>query len=538
MTDPADRPPAPQPPAPFKKGKKDGVKNVWISFVGRIVAQIIGAIASVVLAIFVLRQYQQPAPPPAAPGAANPSEARPARVAPPRREGEVALAVLPLDNFSKEPDQGYFADGMTEAIIADLAQIGGLRVISRTSSMAYREHTKTVPQVADELGVDFIVEGSVMKVGDRVRVTAQLVDGRSDEHVWARSYDRTLRDVLGLQGEVAAAIAKEVKGALTPAQQGRLAERRPVDPVVYDLYLRGRQAWSLRTPTGFEAAARYFQQAIDKDPRFALAYAGLADTFMLTGSGAAVASQARPEAKAAALKAVELDPSLAEARTSLAGYLHRQEGRMDEADREFRRAIELNQGYPTAHQWYAILLAERGRHDEALLHGRRAVALDPLSGVMHQTLGLVSYYGRQFPQAVAAAGRALELNPGLALARSVRARALLAQGNAAGAIKASEDATGGELLSALGRAYLRAGDRARADAVRDRLLAEQPVPAAALSAWYVAAGDHTRALAMMERALAGGSRLAALNADPAFDPLRSDPRFADVARKAAGGTSR
>jgi tetratricopeptide (TPR) repeat protein len=413
-----------------------------------------------------------------------------------------------------------------------------LRVISRTSSMAYREHSKTIPQVAGELGVDFIVEGSVTKAGDRVRVTAQLVDGRSDEHVWARSYDRTLRDVLALQGEVAAAIAKEVKGALTPAQQGRLAERRAIDPAVYDLYLRGRQAWGLRTPAGFAAAAKYFQQAIDRDPGFALAYAGLADTFMLTGSGAAIASQARPDAKAAALKAVELDPSLAEAHTSLAGYYHRQEGRFDDAEREFRRALELNQGYPTAHQWYAILLSERGQHADALRHSQRSVTLDPLSGVMHQTLALVHYYARRFEDAAAAAERALALNAGLALAQSLRARALLAQGQTAEAIKASEHATGGDLLSVLGQAYLRAGDRARAEAVHQRLLAARPLPAGALAMWYVAAGDHAEALTMMERALAGGSRLAALNVDPAFDPLRSDARFAEVARKAAVGEGR
>ena len=510
-----------------KKKKKD--RNVWISFVGRIVAQIVGAVASVLLAIFVLRQYQGP---PAQPVAA-PAEAPPARVAAPRREGEVALAVMPLDNFSAKPDEGYFADGMTEAIIADLAQVGGLRVISRTSTMAYRDHKKTAPQVARELGVDFIVEGSVVRSGDRVRVTAQLVDGRTDEHVWARSYDRTLRDILSLQGEVAAAIAGEVKGALSPALQGRLTSRQPVDPIVYDLYLRGRQAWNLRTPAGFKAASGYFQQAIAKDPAFALAYAGLADTHMLTGSGMAVTNQPLPDAKAAALKAVELDSSLAEAHTSLGGYYHRQEGRVAEAERAFQRAVELNPGYPTAHQWYAILLSEQGRHDDALRHSRRSVDLDPLSGVMHQTLGLVNYYGRRFDDAVAASERALALNPGLALARSVRARALLAKGDAAGAIKATEGATGGELLSVLGQAYWRAGDRARAEAVRDRLLAARPVPAGALAMWYIVAGDHTRAFEMLDRATAGGSRLAAIDVDPAFDPVRSDPRFAAVTRRVA-----
>jgi TolB-like protein len=170
--------------------------------------------------------------------------------------------VLPLENFSGDAAQDYFVDGMTEALIADLAQIEGLKVISRTSTLQYKGQRKSVPQVAQELSVDLIVEGSVAKVGERVRVTAQLIDAKSDEHIWARSYDRTLSDVLALQGEVATSIVRELKGAITPRQQSRLSQRRPVDPAVYDLYLRGRQAWSLRTPDGFENAIRYLSEAV------------------------------------------------------------------------------------------------------------------------------------------------------------------------------------------------------------------------------------------------------------------------------------
>jgi TolB-like protein len=279
-----------------KRKKRSRMRHTWISFTGRIVAQIIGAVASVTLAIVFLQQGRSDEARAGAPPASEPlvrPRARPS-------DGRTTLAVLPLANFSGDPRQDSFADGMTEAIIADLAQIEGLRVMSRTSVMRYRGVQKTVPELARELGVDVIVEGSVVRDGDRVRVTVQLVDAATDAHVWARSYDRTLRDVLTLQGQLAAEIAGEVKTAISPPRQRRLTARRPIDPLAHDLYLRRRQAWNLRSDAGFKAAVAYVEQAIARDPQFAPAYGGLADAHVLANlTGAGDTSSAQEQARAA-----------------------------------------------------------------------------------------------------------------------------------------------------------------------------------------------------------------------------------------------
>lgn len=512
--------------------KKDKVRSAWISFVGRIVAQVMGAVATVALGLLIADRLR-----PSRDGGPPPSIGAPAR-APARAPGSaVAIAVLPLQNLSGDARQEYFADGMTEALITDLAQMRGLRVISRTSSMVYKGQQKSLPEIARELGVDLIVEGSVARAGDRVRVSAQLIDASSDEHLWARSYDRRLRDVLVLQGEVAAAIAGEVKGALTPDQRSRLSLRRPPEPEAYDLYLRGRHAWNLRTPQGFQDALRFFEQAVQREPTFALAYAGLADTYSLLGAWSHPGDHAA-KAKGAAARALELDDGLAEAHTSLAAVQHRAEGDTEAAERGFQRALSLNDGYATARQWYAILLAEDGRDAEATSHAQQAVDLDPLSGPMHMTLGLVHYYGRRYRPAIAEARRALELAPQLALARQILARALLADGQPAMAIEACEQGekpAGPEMLALMSLGHLRRGDRARGETLFKKLAAVEPIPAAALARWHAATGDREAALRMLERARAGGPfAFQPLPADPVFDGLRSDARFAALVRRAKG----
>jgi TolB-like protein len=263
-------PPPPEEPAKKKKKKADKVRSAWISFTGRILAQVIGAAASVVFGLFLLQRYQsageESKPAPAAPAAASPAAVRTRR-----SPGETAIAVLPLANFSGDARQEYFVDGLTDALTTSLAQVKNMRVISRTSAMAYKRGQKSIPEIARELNVDLLVEGSVMRDRDRVRITAQLIDGATDEHLWARSFDRTTKDVLALQDDIARAIAAEVGAAAQPATPA------PVDPAVYDLYLRGRFAWNMRTAAGFEQAERYFTEAIAKDAHFALGYAGLAD---------------------------------------------------------------------------------------------------------------------------------------------------------------------------------------------------------------------------------------------------------------------
>jgi adenylate cyclase len=526
--------PTPPESAPFepesglkKKKKKDKVRAAWFTFFGRIVAQIVGAVASIVLAIFFLQKAQL----------GNDATSTPAtRATAVRSDGRITLAVLPLSNYSGDAAQDYFADGMTEALIADLAQLEGLRVISRTSVMQYRTQQKALPQVASELGADMIVEGSVVRDGDRVRVTAQLIEADSDHHLWARSYEKTMKDVLSLQGEVAAAIAKEVKVALTPFQQGRLAQRRSVDPAVYELYLRGRHAWNLRTQAGFEAAVANFEQAIARDPDFALAHAGLSDVFVLPNTRPAVGapSDAAARALAAATRALELDPSLAEAHTSRAAIYFFHDRNFPAAEKSFLRAIELNPGYPTARQWYAILLSEQGRDSEALVHAREAVALDPLSGPMRQALGLVHYYGRRYRESAIELRRALELAPQLPLARAILTKALFFQGAFADAVDAGEaapDPKTADLLTILGLAYLRNGDRVRAESILNDLRARKPQPLISLAQWYAVAGQPDAAIEWLSRGIPAGSVPTPVAVDPMFDSIRRHPRFAELMAK-------
>ena len=500
-------------------------------------AQVIGAAASIVLAVMFVQKSKGAdtrAPDPA-PAAALSQVA--ARAAARREDGRITLAVLPLSDYSGNGQDVYFADGMTEALIADLSQLEGLRVISRTSVMQYRTQQKPIPQVAEELGADVIVEGSVVRSGDRVRVTAQLIDASRDVHVWARSYERTLRDVLSLQGQLAAEIAKEVKVALTPRQQGRLADRGAIDPALYDIYLRGRHAWNLRTDAGLNAAISYFQEAIRRDPDFALAYAGLADAYALPGTGSGVSgasAETRAKALAAATRALALDDSLAEAHTSRAALYFFHERDRAAAEREFRRALELNPGYPTARQWYAILLAEAGRDAEAVGQAREAVALDPLSGTMRQTLGLVHYYGRRYKDAEAALRRALELAPQLPLSRAMLAKALFQQGAFAEAAKVGDSSPqpwSPDLMAIVGLAHLRAGNQARADAILKDLRSRTPLPTVSLAQWYAVIGDRDQALAMLSRGASPGVVPTPVGIDPLFDSLRTDARFSALVER-------
>jgi TolB-like protein/Tfp pilus assembly protein PilF len=513
-----------------KKKKKRKARDAWISFAGRIVAQFVGAAATIFLGIYFVSR-SSPAKEAARQAAPRPESAVSRGV--PRTGAISSIAVLPLQNFSGDPGQEYFADGMTEALIADLAQVKGLRVISRTSSMQYKNQSKPLPQVAQELGVGLVVEGSVARSGDRIRVTAQLIDAEHDEHLWARTYDRKSHDVLGLQAEVAAAIVGEVKGVAAAQRPAPVAEQ-PVNPAAYDLYLRGRHAWNGRTPQGFVEARRYFDEAIRQDPTFALAHAGLADTYQLSG-GLPSLPDAAAQARASAERALELDDGLAEAHTSLAGVFHRVDHDIEGAEREFRRALELNPGYATAHQWYSILLAEDGRDADAVRQAEEAVTLDPLSGPMRQTLGLVHYYGRRFDRVVADERRALELAPHLPLARDILARALVATGRPKDAIAVMEkqsEPRSGEALATLSIAYARAGQRPRAMVLVDELRSRQPVPRGALARWYIASGNHSSALELLESLVSDNSPVMQLSlVDPALDPLRSEPRFQDIVRR-------
>jgi TolB-like protein len=275
-----------------------------------------------------------------------------------------SLAVLPLENLSADASQSYFADGMTDELITDLAQISALRVISRTSVMVYKGARKPLPQIARELNVDAVVEGTVLRSGDQVRITAQLIEAATDKHLWSQSYEGELRDTLALQNTVARAIADQIRVNLTPQEQAALKNVKVVNPQAYESYLKGRYFWNKRTADGLKVALAYFNQAIEEDPKYAQAYSGLADTYALLGDwqyAVMTPKEAFPKAKAAAIKALELDSTLGEAHNSLAFVLDGFDWDFDAAGKEFRLAIELNPGYATAHHWYAWHLSLLGR---------------------------------------------------------------------------------------------------------------------------------------------------------------------------------
>ncbi|MGA9544004.1 MAG: winged helix-turn-helix domain-containing protein [Candidatus Sulfotelmatobacter sp.] len=322
-----------------------------------------------------------------------------------------SVAVLPMQNLSNDPDQEYFVDGMTDELITNLAQLHDLKVVSKTSIMQYKGTRKPLPQIGRELGVDAVVEGSVLRSGDRVRITAQLIRTATDRHIWAQAYDGDLKDVLSLQARVAEEITNQVKLNLSAEETGRLRRPRAVNPEAFDLYLHGRYAWNQRNVQGFRQAIEYFNQAIEKDPEFALAYSGLADCHtLLTLYGDGVGNMA--EAEAAAERALQLDSTLAEAHTSLAAVKVLHDWDWQGAEQEFRRAIQLNPNFARAHHWYGnLLLGPEGRHEEATAELERARELDPLSLIINADAGFGYYLAARYEPALQAYRKVLAVNP-------------------------------------------------------------------------------------------------------------------------------
>jgi TolB-like protein/DNA-binding winged helix-turn-helix (wHTH) protein/Tfp pilus assembly protein PilF len=339
-----------------------------------------------------------------------------------------SLAVLPLDNLSGDASQGYFADGMTDELITDLSQISALRVISRTSVMVYKGARKPLPQIARELNVDAVVEGTVLRSGDKVRITAQLIDASTDKHLWSQSYEGELRDTLALQNRVAGAIADQIRINLTPQEQAALKNVKVVNPEAYQSYLKGRYFWNKRTADGLKVALAYFNQAIEEDPKYAQAYSGLADTYALLGDwqyAVMTPTEAFPKAKAAAIKALELDNTLGEAHNSLAFILDGFDWDLDSGGKEFRRAIELNPGYATAHHWYAWHLSLLGRYNEAIAEMRKAENLDPLSLIINADLAELLVLAHSYDESIRQSRKTIEMDPNFALARNQLAQAYL-----------------------------------------------------------------------------------------------------------------
>src|SRR5436853_4289819 len=330
-----------------------------------------------------------------------------------------SLAVLPLENLSHDPQQEYFAEGLTEALITTLAKIGELRVVSRTSAMLYKGVRKPLREIARELEVDAIVEGTVLRAGQRIRITAQLIDATNETHLWAESYERHLRDVLHLQAEVAEAIASQVHVKLTPQERAHLAQTHPVHPEAYEAYLKGRYHWLRRSSEELPKAVQYFERAIELDPTYAAAYAGLADSLSGLGVYFVAPDQGCGKAKRLALQALEMDPGLAEAHASLAWATMVYDYDFVGAETEYERSIELNPRYATAHQWFGISLALMERHEEAFTELKRAIHLDPLSIIINATLGMAYWCARRYDQQIEQFEKTLELDPDFALGHAV-----------------------------------------------------------------------------------------------------------------------
>src|ERR1700719_1033782 len=339
-----------------------------------------------------------------------------------------SLAVLPLENLSGDASQNYFADGMTDELITDLAQISALRVISRTSVMVYKGVRKPLPQIARELNVDAVVEGTVLRSGDQVRITAQLIEASTDKPLWSQSYEGEVRDTLALQNRVAGAIADQIRINLTPQEQSALKKVKVVNPEAYESYLKGRYFWNKRTADGLKAALAYFKQATEEDPKYARAYSGLADTYALMGDwqyAVIPPKEAFPKAKVAALKALELDSALGEAHNSLAFVLDGFDWDFDSAGKEFQRAIELNPGYATAHHWYAWHLSLLGRYDDAIAEMRKAESLDPLSLIINADLAEILVLAHSYDESIRQSRKTIDMDPNFALAHNQLAQAYL-----------------------------------------------------------------------------------------------------------------
>jgi TolB-like protein/DNA-binding winged helix-turn-helix (wHTH) protein/Tfp pilus assembly protein PilF len=455
-----------------------------------------------------------------------------------------SLAVLPLENLSGDESQEYFADGMTDELIARLGQISALRVISRTSVMPYKRARKPLPQVARELNVDAVVEGTVLRSVGQVRITAQLIEARLDKHLWSETYDGDLRDTLRLQNKVARAIAEQIRINLNAQEQVTLTRGRVVDPQAHEAYLKGRYFWNKRTGDDLTKAVEYFNQAIERDPNYAQAYSGLADSYALLGDweyGVLPPTEALPRAKAAAIKALQLDDTLGEAHTSLAFCLDVFDWDWKSADTEFRRAIELNPGYATAHHWYAWHLSSLGKNDEAIAEMRKAQNVDPLSLIINAELAELLLITHLTDQSVDQSRKAIDLDTNFPLAHNQLGVAYLQQQKREDAIaelqKAVQLSAGNPTCTAnLARAYAAVGNRNEAL----QLLADLKQPrggysnASEIAMVYAALGDMDQAMAWLNRAYRERFNPSVL-LRPGFDPLRADARFQDLERRVGLG---
>jgi TolB-like protein/DNA-binding winged helix-turn-helix (wHTH) protein len=444
-----------------------------------------------------------------------------------------SVAVLPLENLSSDLEQEYFSDGMTDTLISQLANIRSLRIISRQSVMRYKRSALTMPEIARELDVDAVIEGTVLRTGDRVRVTVQLIHAPSDRHLWNAQYERPLDDVLALQAEIARSVADNVQAALTPQEAARLTATKSVDAQAYDLFLRGRYFWALRTEDGLRRSLDYFERALALEPDFARAHAALAESYGPLGyNGWMSPAEATPRMKAAALRALELDPGLVEGWTALGACAAFHEWRWSEGEAHFRRALEVSGNYSTAYGWYGLLYENTGRQAENLAARQRAFELDPLWVGTGIALGRALWLNGRPDDGIAQIERTLELDPMHALGLSYLGTIYAATGRYEDAINAfaRADDSGG-----LGHAYALSGRHADALTELARLeqrARERHVPPVQFALIQVGLGDHEAALAALERGYElRDPGMSAVAVDPRFAPLAAAPRFQALLEK-------
>jgi TolB-like protein/DNA-binding winged helix-turn-helix (wHTH) protein/Tfp pilus assembly protein PilF len=458
-------------------------------------------------------------------------------------EASTSLVVLPLENLSGDKDQDYFADGMTDELIANLAKIRSLHVISRSTAMAYKGTRKPLSEIARELNVGAVVEGTVLRVGDRVRITAELVQVSTDHHLWADTYESQIGDVLALQNRVSSAIVNEIRINLTPEERERLAKAPAVTPEAYENYLKGLYYWNKRSDENLTKAIAYFEHATRTDPEYALAHAGLSDCYAIISAeifGTMAPAEAAPRAKAAALRALQLDPSLAEAETSLATVKFNYDWDWNGAADGFARALQLNPSYATAYQRYSLYLIAMGRAQDSFSQIQKARELDPLSISINFSVGWRLYMARKYDQAIAQLQDTLEMDPTYELPHLVVGQAYEQKGDYTHAIpelmKAVELSHGTPLMvSALAYAYGKSGNHVDGE----RLLAslESKSKTEYVAPYYfaiacVGLGRRDEAIDWLEKALADRSNgLVFLKVEPELDDLRSDSRFINLQQK-------
>jgi len=446
-----------------------------------------------------------------------------------------SIAVLPFENLSEDSDNTYFADGIQEEILTRLAKIGDLKVISRSSTRDYQTKPRNLADIAKQLGVATILEGSVRKAADRVRVNVQLINAQTNSHLWAETYDRKLTGVFEVESDIAKTIAESLNAKLTRSERQAIAVRPTANPEAYELYLKGRFFWNKRTGADLRKAIDYFNQAIAKDPNYALAHAGLADCYDLLHEYSDLSpKESYPKAKAAAIKALELDDTLGEAHTSLAYSLVNYDWDWRSAEKEYQRAIQLNPNYATAHQWYAECLSMLGRHSEAIAEIKKAHELDPLSLIINQGVGGKYLYARRYDEAMAQFHRTVELYPhfppthqrlGWCYAQKRMYDEAIAEMQRA--VELSGNST--QMIAALGYAYAAAGRRDTAQGIiaeLERRSKESYVDAYFVATIFAALGEKDEAFALLNKACAERSYwMPWINIDPQLDNLRSDPRF-------------